>query len=99
MKSKQMLQMMATRCLEGGPMKRRQDARTILAISGGFDEETARTYLERFAKKWGLGEGAARAPAPVRRRPMTPLEQRVHASLARTDDAPAPVLVIDVPAR
>ncbi|MEM1348232.1 MAG: hypothetical protein AAGI01_06750 [Myxococcota bacterium] len=99
MKSKQMLQMMATRCLEGGPMKRRQDARTILAMSSELDEEAARTYLERFVRKWELGEPSKRMPAPVRRRPMAPLEQRVHASLARPEEAKTAVLVIDVPAR
>ena len=48
MKTRHTLQNLALRYLEGGPMRRRADAATLLEMAPDLSEEAARIYLERF---------------------------------------------------
>lgn len=90
MKTRHTLQSLALRYLEGGPMRRRADAATLLEMAPDLSEESARIYLERFVAKWGLLEGESRPSAMIRRRPMSELEERVVAALTTDPDPQAP---------
>lgn len=95
MNPKHMLYQLAQRYHDHGPIKRQQDAQVILQMIDAFDQDTARTYLERFVHKWNLlddpGKAAPQAPTPqlaaqpspssIRRRPMSELEQRIYHQL------------------
>ena len=104
MRATEMLRAVALEYSEDGPMKQVQDAKALLTLLPGLDEEGARVYLDRFMTKWAAPE----PPTPEevaasgfsRRRPMTEFERRVQARLlAREapreiviefDDTPAP---------
>ncbi len=85
MRASEMLRAVAQEYAQDGPMKQVQDARALLTLLPGLDEEGARVYLDRFMKKWAAPE----PPTPEevtasgfsRRRPMTDFERRVHARL------------------
>ena len=98
MKLKEMVERVGERYAQTGPMSMRRDARALRAIASELDEAAARVYLDRFVTKWRLfethGEGAS--AAPIRRRPMPELEQRVHAALARDTPSTPPDIVIEV---
>ncbi len=95
MKTRHTLQNLALRYLEGGPMRRRADAATLLEMAPDLSEDSARIYLERFVAKWGLLEGESRPSAMIRRRPMSELEERVVAAL--TTEAPSTSSEPDTP--
>ena len=88
MKASVMLGMMARRYAseEGGPRGRRADAETLLAMAPSLEEQSARVYLERFMSKWRVGSEEAEEEGTgwVRRRPMTQLERRAQAKMARS---------------
>ena len=104
MRATEMLRAVALEHSEDGPMRQVQDARALLTLLPGLDEEGARVYLDRFMKKWAAPE----PPTPEevaasgfsRRRPMSEFERRVQARLLAKetpreiviefDDTPAP---------
>lgn len=84
MKVQEMLRQLALRCEQDGPIRRQQDAATILSMVDALDEDAARTYLERFVDKWRLAPAREEHPAHsplARRRPMSDLERRVYLEL------------------
>lgn len=83
----QMLEQVARRyAVQEGPISRQRDAAALLRLAPALDEESARTYLERFITKWRIEQPGAKPLARhaplIRRRPMPELERRVHMELA-----------------
>ena len=83
MKSTEMLRAIVQEYSESGPMRRVQDAKAILTVLPGLDEEGARVYLDRFMEKWSQPATPEEVAASKfsRRRPMTEFERRVHAHM------------------
>jgi hypothetical protein len=94
-----MLRAVALEYAEDGPMRQVQDARALLTLLPGLDEEGARVYLDRFMTKWTAPE----PPTPEevaasgfsRRRPMTEFERRVHARLLARESPREVVIEFD----
>ena len=103
MKVREMLRQLAMRYEDGGPISRQRDAAALLRLADSLDEESARTYLDRFITKWRIEQVVNEAPlrqaSPVvRRRPMPELEQRIYAEIALgapKGSAPLPSLTIE----
>lgn len=87
MNAKPMLQQLAMRYHNHGPMRRQHDAQIILQMLDRLDDEGARIYMDNFVRKWNLLDDPSRASAQpaiktaIRRRPMSELEQRVYQQL------------------
>lgn len=103
MKIREMLKQLAIRYEDGGPISRQRDAAALLRLADSLDEESARTYLDRFITKWRIEQVVNEAPlmqaSPVvRRRPMPELEQRIYAELALgapSEETPLPSITIE----
>lgn len=105
MNAKPMLQQLAMRYHNHGPMRRQHDAQIILQMLDRLDDEGARIYMDNFVRKWNLLDDPSRASAQpaiktaIRRRPMSELEQRVYQQLITPalPSSPPTRLVVEEP--